>query len=260
MYDSLFQVLKRISWTGIITLFITVVILFSTKNIFSAATLQQDSEALINLLRDSNITVKKAVFKQSGMVKEHQSEEDFLIMMGEIEEAFGLNMISITDENRMNLLRFQGERKLSSDTKLKVAWIGELEGIKSSTYTTHIVVEISSNELDLWRDYYSYLTNLINELGIAPQIKTSFQGIIDQMMTTDEQVDFIANMFSKLEGQVTEGLTSDSVVSHSGYSKKMNHTLNGPNGKINFQIAARTSHLKKGTFITIGNPVIIMEY
>jgi hypothetical protein len=44
--------------------------------------------------------------------------------MGEIEETFGLNMISITDENRMNLLRFQGERKLSSDTKLKVAWIG----------------------------------------------------------------------------------------------------------------------------------------
>lgn len=253
---------KGMSRGELITIFAIVVILFFTNHQLSTASLYQDNQILINLLNDSSIKIDKAVFQQSGMISEDQSKEAFLATKKKIEEVFGINMVRIINENQnqTDLLKFQGESDLSSNSKLQIVWVGKKEEGESLLYTSYIAAQVSSSESDLWEGYHDYLKIKLKELGIDPKINSSFQGRTDQMMTMDEQVDFIRNMFTTVDGKVTEGLTSHSVVSLSGYSEKLQHSVANTSGVINMQIAARASLSEKVTFITIGNPIITMEY
>jgi hypothetical protein len=252
---------KGISRKGIILLIMFIVgLLFFSEHQLSQASQYEDNLILVKMLTDAEVQIEKAVFQHSGMTKEKQSKEKFLETKRKIEMIIGTNMVLTGNANQQNLLKFQGEVSLSSNTKLQVAWIGKREMGESSQYSSYLVAQISSSELDLWKDYYNYLESMLREVGIDPKINASYQGTINEMMDLKEQSAFIQNIFKLVDGQIIEGLTAGSLVSLSGYTKKLQHSVDSAKGPINLQIATRASLSKKVTFVTIGNPIIIMEY
>lgn len=181
-------------------------------------------------------------------------------MKEKLEKVFELNMRKVKNEHQKNLYKFEGERVLSPNATLQVAWFGQEEKEGSTKLHTHIVIQLVREEPNGWKDDYTYLTTKLHEIGITPELRTSFHGYVEKIMTMEKQVDFIQNIFTELDGKILEGITTDDLVSLSGYSKRLQHSVVSPVREINLQIAARVNQLNQSTMITIGNPIIIMEY
>jgi hypothetical protein len=255
----MFQMRREV---GVLGVLIFMALIFFSKFAIGAAPISQDSEILLDSLHNAKVDVEKLVFQQSGMIKKHQTEDQFMKMKRNIEKTFSIHLEKMTGQGPNDLVRYEGGIPLSSNVQLQIAWVGkEEQGDPSELlYTTYIIAEISSSKTEGWKNEFSYLAEKVEQLGIKPEIKTSIQGAVNRMMTKEERNRFVRQIFKSLDAKVTEGVTLDSVVSLSGFSHKLNRSVVSSDGEINLQLAAHVNQLERVTTITIGNPVIIMEY
>lgn len=249
---------NRIKYTIIV---LTVIIMmFSTNHFLMAEPLDKDSEKLFASLQEVNVYIQKIVLQHNSLMSRSQTKEEFLEMKEKLDKVFELEMRKVINKHQKNLYKFEGARKLAPNSILQVAWVGEVKKAESLMINSHLVIQIVREDPNGWKDDYTYLTLKLHEAGITPEIRSSFQGNVGEIMTMEKQVEFIQNIFTELDSKILEGITTDNLVSLSGYSKKLQHSIVSPNGEINVQIAARVNQLNQSTMITIGNPVIIMEY
>lgn len=249
------------SSSGIIGLLLIVAILFSSKYASGASTKPLDHEQLMAALDQAGVEAKQFVFQQSGLVYRNQTNEKLMKLAGKSEETFGVEL-SLKDTSQNEVIRYEGRKDLTRDTELQIAWVGKKEQGDPARprYSVYLVIEISSTDAAEWKSYYSYLHSGLTDLGIKAEINSSIQGIIPSKMSLEEQNEFVRELFSKLDAEITEGVSLDSMVSLSGYSNKLHRTIKHSDGKINLQLATRAVAAESYTMVTIGNPIIVMEY
>jgi hypothetical protein len=249
------------SSSGFIGLLIIIAIIFSSKYATEASTIQPDHEILLAALEQAGVEAKQFVFQQSGLIHRHQSYEEFVALAEESKEVFEIEL-SLDDPSQNDMIRYEGRRHLSDHTELQIAWVGKKEqgDLSRPQYAVYLVIEISSSHQDEWKSHYSYLHSGLTRLGIQPQINSSIQGAVGSAMTVDQQSEFVYRVLSRLDAKVTEGIKLDNMVSLSGYSSKLRRTIDRSDGKMNLQLATRLAASESTTIVTIGNPIIIMEY
>jgi hypothetical protein len=107
---------------------------------------------------------------------------------------------------------------------------------------------------------YSYLTKSLQSLSIEPKVKINIQGSMNEKLNHNDQEQLIKNMFGQLDATVSEGLNEEEVISLTGFSKLISHSVDSNGKSINVQIASRYDPLNKKTTVTIGMPVITITY
>ena len=219
---------------------------------------QQDVDILIRSLQEENVDLTEITFQVSGVIGHNDNERSVHTMKEKIEDVFNINMNGVAQENSTQL-RFEGQSSLSSHTQLQVAWVGQEDQKKEGLpfYHTYFIAEISSNQLENWSKDYTFLSSKLDDIGIKLKINTVIMGFINRTMEKDEQEAFVRTLFTKLDGEVSEGLIDDSVVSLSGYSNKLNRSVTSASGEINLQINTYVNSQTKTTLITVGTPVIV---
>ena len=128
-------------------------------------------------------------------------------------------------------------------------------------YDTYLVVQLSGSPKSL-QDVDSVRENFVKaleEADLNPQISTCVRGMYNVKMSVDRQEGRILSIFRTLEAQELERLHDETVVSISGYTQLWEEFIPLHGEKMNLQVATHRSS-DKGTFITIGTPIITAEY
>lgn len=161
-------------------------------------------------------------------------------------------------------MRYEAMLQPAPHTFLQIAWVGKEEqgrgNNEPATWTTYLVVEHTTLQPREWRKGWDFLTAGLSLAEIEPILKVSVQGKVNAALSEHEQQALLQQMVHSLEGHIVEGVELDSITSWTGYSPLIHGPMLESSEKINFQVAAQVDEVEKSTIVTLGTPVIIMEY
>lgn len=108
--------------------------------------------------------------------------------------------------------------------------------------------------------YYNLLKEKLEENQISPKINTCIQGNINDKLSGVDQFVLIKELLHNVGAKEVEKLDTDLVKSVSAYSLEFESFIWTNNNKMNIQIASHVNNLQQKTVITIGTPIITVEY
>ncbi|MGF7184810.1 hypothetical protein GGQ84_000895 [Desulfitispora alkaliphila] len=104
------------------------------------------------------------------------------------------------------------------------------------------------------------LKEVFNNFDIFPQFNICYQGTLKASLSGEEKEALVAEMFAQVNGEKTEGLAQEFLVSYSGYTPQIAETVETGVSEINLQIAARDHSDGSRTNIYVGYPLITRGY
>jgi hypothetical protein len=241
-------------------------IVLLTNHFIAQAEMNSNSDAtlMVQALQESEVEVETFFFQHNEKMTSTFSEGELLHIRSELEKTWQLDLIDVSKnkENKAkenNIMRYQGKKVEGEDT-LQVAFIATRKSQEESTFSGHLIVQYVTKDVTNWNEKYTTFVGTLKSSDVEPTINISIQGSYDKVLSQVAREKYIENMFDNLNGEVLEGLRSESVVSLSGYTEDLKRKVASSTGTINLQIGAHVHSSKSNTIITIGNPVIVMEY
>lgn len=138
----------------------------------------------------------------------------------------------------------------------------EVTGVsKSSLYDTYLVLQLSGSTTSLpyIESIQKHFLRALGEASLNPQFSTCIRGMHNVKMSVDQQEGMILSIFRALAAKELERLQDETVVSISGYTQLWEEFIPLHGQKMNLQVATHRSS-EAGTLVTIGTPIITVEY
>ncbi|GED15484.1 YwmB family TATA-box binding protein [Aneurinibacillus migulanus] len=105
----------------------------------------------------------------------------------------------------------------------------------------------------------SYLHIFANSSEL-PQIISCVRGKYNGKLENDLQKKKASQLLASLEGTMVESLEEETVLSYSAYSPLFHTVVETNQRTMNLQVAAHYDTYMQGTMITVGTPIITVEY
>lgn len=243
------------------TLGITIFII-QNSNTYAENDIKDDGLLLMRILSEENIESEKVILNYSGLVKTYKDPLQIHSFKTELEQAFSTNLSLTSEPDEKELIKYQGQKVVSSvpKTKIKVDLAGILK--ENREYEVFLIVSLLSNSTtkNEFLKNYAYLKNSLDNASVTPEIIVNIQGSLDEKLSHSSQKQLIMDMFKNLNASVFEGLNEKKVISLTGFSKELSYSIKSSENRINVQIASRFDELDGKTTFTIGTPIITIEY
>lgn len=246
---------------AIITITVVILILiYQNKTILTTNNSIDDGQLLIQAFSESNIDIEKLALNYSDRVITYKDSTDIDSLRKELEKAFSIELKLISKNKE--LVKYQGVKSVPSlnDAVMKVGLASTLND--NGVYDVYLIVNLLNGVTQPYNfsQYYAYLKQSLEYVNITPVININIQGSLDQKTTFKTRKEVVMNLFKNLSASVSESLIEEEVISLTGFSEKLNSSLNSNNNQINIQIASRFNLLDSKTTFTIGTPIITIEY
>lgn len=139
----------------------------------------------------------------------------------------------------------------------------EVAGVsKNGAFDTYLVLHISGSRESLLyiEQIQETFASALKNADFIPQISTCIRGLYNVKMSVDQQRGKIMSIFATLQATELERLQDETVVSISGHTPMWEPfiALNGQ--KMNLQVATHRDSGNVGTWVTVGTPIITVEY
>jgi len=139
----------------------------------------------------------------------------------------------------------------------------EVSGVsKNGSFDTYVVLQTTGDPQSIlyMENIQKSFANALKKADFIPQISTCIRGMYNDKMSVDQQEGRILSIFQALHASELERLQDETVVSISGYTRMWEPfiALNGQ--KMNLQVATHRDSDSAGTWITVGTPIITVEY
>lgn len=126
---------------------------------------------------------------------------------------------------------------------------------------TYIVVDIISKDRNRQsKELVKRQEEFFESLAAEANISTTFTGTFAHEFNSKEQEKLCVGIFESVEGEISQVLNEDGLLSMAGYSPRIRNKLDTGEGAINLQVAMRYSSYWGKTFIWLGSPIITTEY
>jgi len=116
------------------------------------------------------------------------------------------------------------------------------------------------DSLDDFRKHAAALREKTKALQISPIINACIQGKINDKLNHMEQSVLIESLLHSLAAKKVEVLDTKLVKSVSAFSPEIAHFIWTGHHKMNVQVATHVNHLEQTTILTLGTPIIAIEY
>jgi len=109
-----------------------------------------------------------------------------------------------------------------------------------------------------WSHLRNRLEKVLAANGISPQIQFSIQGSGPMAGSNPEEA--VRRVLKRLNAREIEGMRTDRTTSISAFSPALRGGLETKGGTMNVQVAARMDRSGKRMILTLGTPIITIEY
>ncbi len=117
-----------------------------------------------------------------------------------------------------------------------------------------------TDSLEQFQKDYQQLLEILQKNQMSPIINSCIQGNINDKLSNIQQVVLIEKIIHILGGEKVETLNTALVKSISAYSPKIQHSIWTGHKKMNVQVATHVNKLTQTTILTMGTPIITIEY
>lgn len=126
----------------------------------------------------------------------------------------------------------------------------------------YLVVQVQADgrSSDSLLEAVQYVSEGLAEAGIHPDIQVSIQGSTLRMLNRDEQEQFIHRTLRHLDAYEVEALRDATSTSVSAFSPHLGQPIMSNGREMNVQIALRNDKVHQRTIMTMGTPIITIEY
>lgn len=133
---------------------------------------------------------------------------------------------------------------------------------KNGSFDAYVVLHLTGSPQTLlyMEEMQETFAKALKKANFIPQISTCIRGMYNDKMSVDQQEGRILSIFRTLEATELERLQDETVVSISGHTRMWEPfiALNGQ--KMNLQVATHRDSDAEKTWITVGTPIITVEY
>ncbi len=136
----------------------------------------------------------------------------------------------------------------------------QLKTIKERASTYFLIKATGDNSFQQLENDYQELNKMLQMAHINPKINTCIQGEINDKLNNVEQYQLIQKVLNMTDASIVEELKTDLVTSISAYSPEVGQAIQTKGGKMNLQVATHYDSLHNKTILTMGTPIITIEY
>lgn len=235
---------------------ILIVSLFFTLGLSVQGSNQQDIELLIETFQQSGAELSN-YWLHVGVPYITISEEDELLAVGK-RLSKSLNL-----PEAQKIVTLKGQKAYftkgtwGNGTEVEL----QIKAQNENSNQMYLIFHLQGNEnLEALAGYYDTLKDKLAKNHISPKINTCIQGNINVKLSSVGQFVLIDNLLHSIDAEEVEKLDTTLVKSVSAYSPKIENYIWTNNNKMNIQIASHLNNLQQQTVITIGTPIITVEY
>ncbi|MBP1934798.1 YwmB family TATA-box binding protein [Ammoniphilus resinae] len=132
----------------------------------------------------------------------------------------------------------------------------------SKSWESYLTVRITadSNSLESLENQLEQVHKVLENMKIVPQFNSCVQGNYNGTLKNDVQLAKVKQLLDILGAEVVEKVEDPTVKSFSAYTPELEPFIWTNQEKMNIQVGLHVDHLKQVTKLTIGTPIITMEY
>lgn len=213
---------------------------------------------LLRVLEDSGATGETIQVRVRASLGTVQSPEEVKELAKHWAKQLEIPFLHVEFSRKEQTIAYQTESRVN---RVQLGY--EVTAVsKNGSYDTYLVLQLngSSKSLLYIEKLQETFANKLKKAHFIPQISTCIRGMYNVKMSVDQQEGKILSIFQTLQAAELERLQDETVVSISGYTRLWEPfiALNGQ--KMNVQVATHRDSDSAGTWITVGTPIITVEY
>lgn len=217
---------------------------------------QQDIELLIQSFHKTEAQLDTYWLHFGFPYEEYRSDDLLLLTGNRLSSTLMLpEMTDLVKINQQKIYLNQGTWGKGTEVTIQIKRKSE------QSKEMYLVFRLEGNRsLDDFRTFYKLLYSKMQEIQFPPKINSCIQGNINDKLENEEQDVLIDDILNHLNAKVVEKLDTDLVKSVSAYSPLMKYSIWTGNNKMNIQVATHVNNLEEKTVLTLGTPIITIEY
>jgi hypothetical protein len=129
--------------------------------------------------------------------------------------------------------------------------------------TSIFILKLSAHSLSAFEQMVKFQLELkykLDSLGLNGSWNTTVQGSLIHSEVANQPEVLLRSLIKDIQGQEQELYKDDNTISISFFSKKLQASVQSGNHNVNLQIALHQNSITKAWRVTIGSPLITMEY
>ncbi|MFS1514432.1 YwmB family TATA-box binding protein [Chengkuizengella sp. SCS-71B] len=237
----------------IYSLVLVIILLLSSLSYYIYAHPEDDFLQFVSLSEEIYPEDYTFILKHSSFYKSYENQGDFEqignLLMDELQMPHGESLIELN-----HLVYTSFENKNGTNFAVKLTGMNN----DKSTYLT-ITLDSNHQSLDSLSKTKTKIEATLEKLNINVNWNSMIQGIY----TKSEEVDFL-KLWEQLNKQLQlneiETYTGQRTISNSYYSPNLNSKILSGSNPMNIQVALHQNSLNDEWQLTIGSPIITMEY
>lgn len=217
---------------------------------------QSDIDVLIDAFNSSNAEIEFYSLQFSDKYGKYINDKVLLKEGNEICSKLGMPIQSkLVESDGQNI--FVSIGCWGADSEVSVV-IKRKDGKSEDLFIIFKLIGDSSTE-DLRNNYY-HITKKLQENLINIKINSCIQGKMYVNLNTTGKYALTQNILQKLEAEKVESYDSDLVKSISAFLPSIENYIWTGDKKMNFQISTHYDSVHQKTILTMGTPIINIEY
>jgi len=248
------NLMKKETLKVFVTIIMAIFILFIS---FTAESKEVgEIERLITAFSQSGVLLESYWLHIGVPYEDIENEQKLLEEGNRLSKSFGLpEVVMLKKVGQDQVYLATGSWGGNSEVEL------QLKKLHPSSAEAYFVFKVKGSKgLVELQNHYKRLTQLLQKNQLVPKINTCLQGTINDKLNNDQQLVYIEGMLSKLEAAKVEELDTNLVKSVSAYSPLFPYAIKTGQKQMNVQIATHFNSLDQNTVITLGTPIIAIEY
>lgn len=176
-------------------------------------------------------------------------------------EQLGFDMGLTETPNHQNSDEFRFQRledKVLTEVKVKMM----PSHSRTNAWDSYVTVKLSAEPLALedLKQQYVHVYEVLESTQILPHFNTCVQGIYNGKLENDVQLTKLTKLLNLLGAEVVEQVEDPTVISISAYTSRLSSYIMTNDRQMNVQAGMHVDQLLGVTRITIGTPIITIEY
>lgn len=217
----------------------------------------ESMELLIRMLEEMDAHPERYVLHHSGRLTRGMSTDQLNTWMKKVESSLGL-----TDRKTIRTpdgIQYVATSRPNQNILIRLTVI--LDEIALQEVKPYLSLQVSGEtplSAHQWKQVCIQVTQVLKQAGIKPRYDFNIQG--STRFVHQNLEDVIHPLLQKVNAKEVEAMRTPRTVSISAYSPKMGEGIHTGNQVMNFQAAARLSHDSQHLIVTLGTPIITIEY
>lgn len=214
-----------------------------------------DAERLIDVFHQVGGKPEKIVLHHGGRTQTPWSRKEVFELVRKLSRDLDLGPARQTEDRHGHRWTAEGEWERNLQVRLNVI----NDRVELQKNRPYISVQLSGRGHSdrEWSRFRHRLEKLLIRNGIDPHIQFSIQGSRPGGADPEET---IRQVLERLEAREVEGMRTDRTTSISAFSPVLRGGLQTKGGTMNLQVAVRMDRRSERMILTLGTPIITVEY